>query len=74
VLASISPLYRARSQQFAVGSFGDGPKMATELADLVMDGIKKATTSGENLTLHTRSGGPLGVDIGNSHQICERAK
>ena len=28
-----------------VGSFGDSPKMATELADLVIAGIKRATAS-----------------------------
>ena len=28
-----------------VGSFGDSPEMATELADLVVAGIKKATAS-----------------------------
>ena len=30
---------------YVVGSFGDSPKMATELADLVMTGIKRATAS-----------------------------
>jgi uncharacterized protein YhfF len=30
---------------YVVGSFGDCPKMATELADLVMAGIKRATAS-----------------------------
>ena len=30
---------------YVVGSFGDSPKMATELADLVMIGIKRATAS-----------------------------
>ena len=28
-----------------VGSFGDSPKMATELADMVMIGIKRATAN-----------------------------
>jgi uncharacterized protein YhfF len=28
-----------------VGSFGDSPEMATELADLVVAGIKRATAS-----------------------------
>jgi len=30
---------------YVVGSFGDSPKMATELADLVIAGIKRATAS-----------------------------
>ena len=30
---------------YVVGSFGDSPEMATELADLVMAGIKRATAS-----------------------------
>ena len=30
---------------YVVGSFGDNPKMATELADLVIAGIKRATAS-----------------------------
>jgi uncharacterized protein YhfF len=30
---------------YLVGSFGDSPKMATELADLVVAGIKRATAS-----------------------------
>lgn len=30
---------------YVVGSFGDSPKMATELADLVVAGIKRATAS-----------------------------
>lgn len=30
---------------YVVGSFGDHPKMATELADLVIAGIKRATAS-----------------------------
>jgi uncharacterized protein YhfF len=30
---------------YAVGSFGDSPEMATELADLVIAGIKRATAS-----------------------------
>src|SRR5215471_8994908 len=30
---------------YAVASFGDFPQMATELADLVMAGIKRATVS-----------------------------
>ena len=30
---------------YIVGSFGDSPKMATELADLAVDGIKRATAS-----------------------------
>ena len=30
---------------YVVGTFGDSPEMATELADLVMAGIKSATAS-----------------------------
>src|SRR5215469_12625254 len=30
---------------YVVGSFGDSPEMATELADLVVAGIKRATAS-----------------------------
>src|SRR5215471_5489569 len=30
---------------YVVGSFGDSPEMATELADLVIAGIKRATAS-----------------------------
>jgi hypothetical protein len=30
---------------YVVGTFGDSPEMATELADLVMAGIKGATAS-----------------------------
>jgi uncharacterized protein YhfF len=30
---------------YVVGSFGDSPKMATELVDLVRAGIKRATAS-----------------------------
>jgi uncharacterized protein YhfF len=30
---------------YVVGSFGDTPEMATELADLVIAGIKRATAS-----------------------------
>ena len=30
---------------YVVGSFGDSPEMATELADLVIAGIKSATAS-----------------------------
>ena len=30
---------------YVVGSFGDSPEMATELADLVVTGIKRATAS-----------------------------
>ena len=30
---------------YAVASFGDSPQMTTELADLVMAGIKRATAS-----------------------------
>jgi uncharacterized protein YhfF len=30
---------------YIVGSFGDSPKMATELADLVLVGVKRATAS-----------------------------
>src|SRR5262245_25437645 len=30
---------------YVVGSFGDSPTMATELADLVVTGIKRATAS-----------------------------
>ena len=30
---------------YVLGSFGDSPEMATELADLVIAGIKRATAS-----------------------------
>jgi uncharacterized protein YhfF len=30
---------------YVIGSFGDSPEMATELADLVVAGIKRATVS-----------------------------
>src|SRR5262249_50110601 len=32
-------------ENYVVGSFGDSPEMATELGDLVIAGIKRATTS-----------------------------
>jgi hypothetical protein len=35
----------ADHDNYVVGSFGDSPEMATQLADLVMNGIKRATAS-----------------------------
>ena len=45
ILARLSSVCRVDHDNYVVGSFGDSPRMATELADLVMAGIKRATAS-----------------------------
>ena len=45
LLAAFRCYARLDHDNYTVGSFGDSPEMATELADLAMAGIKRATAS-----------------------------
>ena len=70
----------ADHDDYIVGSFGDSPKMATELADLVVAGIKRATASAARDDGQGREPMPkpgdlvMMLDVPKDHLACRQSR